>query len=282
MRFIDLEAFTPSAEWLVTANHHTTTIIPYTRQQRRNYINTIENKCWNEQNFLNSLKNYGKRKCWYSEINREVQLYVDHFRPKLRVTKITGSYNYPEAGTRPQHNGYFWLTYNYQNFRIVSNISNQRKGGYFPLATHSASIENYHPPGDISTEVPMLLDPCVEEDIGLIMYNITKPQPVYTKNENTHNYHRVKISIMAYNLDDSLLQTLRMKTLKMCNSLCAEAKKAYDSNDLISFSINCSKLVDMLSPDAEFTMMIKHRLEGMNKDWLNLYVIEEARSRNFI
>lgn len=281
MRFIDLSTFTPSAEWLTIANNHTSTILPLTRELRSAYFEESHNKHWNEFNFLKSLKEHGKRKCWYSEARSEVQLFVDHFRPKLLVTKITGSYNYAEAGTRPLQNGYFWLAYNYQNFRIVNNISNKRKGNYFPLASLSPSIETF-PPGVINSEIHMLLDPCVENDTKLIMYNIIKPKPVFSILQNTHNFHRAQISIMAYNLDDSLLQTLRMKKLKMCNSLYIEADKAFNSNNFVSFSVNCSKLVDMLSPEAEFTMMIKHRLEGLNKDWLNLYVLEEARSLNFI
>ena len=281
MRFIDLTTFQPSANWVQIADNHTITILPLTREQRSVYFDLTHNKHWNEPAFLELLKEHGKRKCWYTESRSEVQLFVDHFRPKLMVTKITGSYNYAEAGTRPLQNGYYWLAYKYQNFRIVNNISNKRKGGYFPLSSISVSVEVY-PTGDITPEINMLLDPCIQTDVNLILYNIIKPKPVYSLIQNSHNYHRAEISIMAYNLDDALLQNLRKKVLKMCNNLFIEAEKAFNRNDWNSLSINCSKLVDMLSPEAEFTMMIEHRLIGLNKDWIDAYVLDEARNLNFI
>ena len=281
MRFIDLSIFHPSNYWIVLSNLHTDEVIAMNPVDRSDYINNTANKCWNESIFLNALKEHGKRKCWYSEARSEVQLFVDHFRPKLMVTRIGNSYTYAEAGTRPLHTGYYWLTFNYKNYRISNNFTNKRKGGYFPLSSVSVSVETY-PTGDITPEVNMLLDPCVQTDVNLILYNIIKPKPIYTIVQNAHNYHRAEMSIMAYSLDDSLLQTLRRRTLKMCNQLFIEAEKAFNVNDYISLSVNCSKLVDMLSPEAEFTMMIKHRLIGLNKDWLEAYVLDEARNLDFI
>lgn len=281
MRFIDLTTFRPSNYWIAQSNLHTDEVVVMNAIDRSNYINDAANKCWNESIFLEALKEHGKRKCWYSEARSEVQLFVDHFRPKLKVTRIGKSYTYAEAGTRPLHTGYYWLTYNYRNYRISNNFTNKRKGGYFPLKTLSPSVETF-PTGDITPEISMLLDPCIENDINLIMYNIIKPKPTYEITHNTHNYHRAEMSIMAYSLDDSLLQTLRKKTLKMCNNLYIEAENAFNANDWESLSINCSKLVDMLSPEAEFTMMIEHRLIGLNKDWLEAYVLDQARELEFI
>lgn len=281
MRFIDLTTFQPSGNWIQIANNHTATILPLTRDQRSDYFDVTQNKHWNEPEFLELLKEHGKRKCWYTECRSEVQLFVDHFRPKLTVTRITGSYNYAEAGTRPLQNGYYWLAYNYRNFRIANNVSNKRKGGYFPLANYSTSVEIY-PTGDISPEVFMLLDPCVENDTALLIYDLIKPKPIFEITGNEHLYHRAAISIMAYNLNDSFLKTLRTKVFKMCNNLLIEAEKAFNNSDWDSLSINCSKLVDMLSPEAEFTMMIEHRLIGLNKDWLEVYVLDQARNLNFI
>lgn len=281
MRFIDLTTFQPSANWVQIADNHTTTILPLTRAQRSDYFDETQNKHWNEPAFLDLLKEHGKRKCWYSESRSEVQLFVDHFRPKLMVTKITGSYNYAEAGTRPLQNGYYWLAYKYQNFRIVNHVSNKRKGGYFPLETTSTSVETY-PAGDISPEVFMFLDPCVKNDTTLLIYDLIRPKPINDISANAHLYHRAAISIMAYNLNDTFLKTLRSRVFKMCNNLLIEAEKAFNANDWDSLSINCSKLVDMLSPEAEFTMMIEHRLIGLNKDWLEVYVLDQARNLNFI
>jgi hypothetical protein len=281
MRFIDLSTFQPANYWITLSNLHTNEVLGMNPIDRSNYINENANKCWNESTFLNALKELGNRKCWYSEARSEVQLFVDHFRPKLMVTRIRNSYNYAEAGTRPLNTGYYWLSFDYNNYRISNNFTNKRKGGYFPLSSVSVSVETY-PPGDITPEVHMLLDPCIQTDINLILYNIIKPKPVYTSVQNAHNYHRAEISIMAYSLDDSLLQTLRRRTLKMCNHLFIEAEKAFYANDWNSLSLNCSKLVDMLSPEAEFTMMIKHRLISLNKEWIDAYVLDEARELNFI
>lgn len=281
MRFIDLSTFRPENYWVEESVRHTNIILGMDPIIRSAYINESVNKYWNEPVFLDSLKEHGKRKCWYSEAYREVQLFVDHFRPKLKVTKITGSYSYAEAGTRPLHSGYYWLTYNYNNFRICNNLSNKRKGGYFPLKTGSASVEIF-PTGDITSEIFMLLDPCVETDSELLMYNLIEPKPTFELSTDETNFHRASISIMSYDLTNSLLTTLRKKTFQMCSSLLEEAENAFTINDEAKLSVNCSKLLDMLSPEAEFSIMIKHRLIGLNHTWLETYVLQNARELNYI
>src|SRR5688572_9175952 len=71
-------------------------------------------------------------KCWYSEVQRALpDLEIDHFRPKNSICGI-------------KHQGYWWLAFDWENFRVSSSVANKRrkderagtiegKGTYFPL-----------------------------------------------------------------------------------------------------------------------------------------------------
>ena len=49
---------------------------------------------------------------------------VEHFRPKLEVKELYKEQN---------REGYWWLAFDYHNFRVCGNVGNRKKGGWFPL-----------------------------------------------------------------------------------------------------------------------------------------------------
>jgi len=283
MRYINLDDFKPSNSWLATTEEKKSLLINMTKEQRSSFLKESENKLWNSEPFSNSLKSIGKRKCWYAEVRSEVKLYIDHFRPKLGVSKISGSYNYQEGGIRPLSSGYYWKAYDYKNFRFVNDISNKRKGEYFPLKTGTTSCNSHNENENIEDGNVMLLDPCIQEDVKLLMYNYNMPKPVYTKDENEHNFHRAKISILAYDLENSfLLDSLRRNVLQKCHLLLIEANRFYVNNQFDQFDRPVSFLIEMLNPESEFTMMIYHRLLKSKEEWVEPYVIEIAKERDYL
>lgn len=101
---------------------------------------------------------YGK--CWFSEVRELYSHYdVEHFRPKKEAKAI-------DAAVR---DGYWWLAFNYMNFRACGNVGNRKKGGWFPLkdgshcSTHAAQCEE--------AEEPYLLDPVDAEDVALLAFD---------------------------------------------------------------------------------------------------------------
>ena len=63
-------------------------------------------------------------KCWFTEA-RDIasHLDVEHFRPKKATRNIKG----------PERDGYWWLAFDYTNFRIAGTVPNRKKGAWFPL-----------------------------------------------------------------------------------------------------------------------------------------------------
>lgn len=98
-------------------------------------------------------------KCWYSEKRIAVsELEVDHFRPKSRVT-----------GATPPHKGYWWLAFDWKNFRLAYSLINKRrtdsregdvqgKGCYFPLVDETTRVPD-NMPASTAGERPKLIDP---------------------------------------------------------------------------------------------------------------------------
>ncbi|MFY9853140.1 MAG: hypothetical protein WAK26_04590, partial [Terracidiphilus sp.] len=63
-------------------------------------------------------------KCWFSETRDEFSHYdVEHFRPKKLVRDTLGSVR----------DGYWWLAFDYTNYRLCGNVGNRKKGNCFPL-----------------------------------------------------------------------------------------------------------------------------------------------------
>jgi len=99
-------------------------------------------------------------KCWFTEA-REIasHLDVEHFRPKKTARNIKG----------PERDGYWWLAFDYMNFRIAGTVPNRKKGAWFPLR-HGSRCSTYahRCEGD---EVPHFLDPTNAHDVTLLAFD---------------------------------------------------------------------------------------------------------------
>ncbi len=136
-------------------------------------------------------------KCWYSESrNPTADKNVDHFRPKNRV--------YEDSS----HEGYWWLAFQWRNYRYASQWCNQRRvndvngtsGGKwdrFPLCQGSfrARLEA----DDFALEQPELLDPIDPDDWKLLTFQ-QNGYPIPAKPRGTPEYQRAEISIQVYHL----------------------------------------------------------------------------------
>lgn len=148
-------------------------------------------------------------KCWYSEVQRAVpDLEIDHFRPKNAVCGC-------------EHEGYWWLAFEWENFRISSPMANKRrtdvragtvdgKGTHFPLCDESKRVSD-NPPSSIRNEKPLLLDPFDAADVMLLDYAVESGKAVekYKESEHKVKYLRAKKSIELYHLNEGTLITQR-------------------------------------------------------------------------
>jgi uncharacterized protein (TIGR02646 family) len=114
-------------------------------------------------------------KCAYCETGGLVGFAwdVEHFRPKGRVAED------------PTHPGYYWLAYTWSNLYPSCVFCNQRRADkptysdptlgravgkldQFPLEDHSLRVMN--PTGDLATERPAIVDPCVDDPSGHLVF----------------------------------------------------------------------------------------------------------------
>jgi 5-methylcytosine-specific restriction endonuclease McrA len=108
-------------------------------------------------------------KCWYCEIvESRSDLNVDHFRPKSRVAENI------------DHDGYWWLAVDPDNFRLSCQFCNQRRlavdggegGGkwdHFPLLDETCRAMS--PADDIRNEHVVLIDPTQAIDVSLLSFD---------------------------------------------------------------------------------------------------------------
>lgn len=99
-------------------------------------------------------------KCWFTEA-RDIasHLDVEHFRPKKAARNIKG----------PERDGYWWLAFDFMNFRIAGTVPNRKKGPWFPLRYGSqCSSFQRRCEGD---EIPHFLDPTNAHDVTLLAFD---------------------------------------------------------------------------------------------------------------
>ncbi|MDS1311209.1 hypothetical protein [Marinobacter xiaoshiensis] len=99
-------------------------------------------------------------KCWFTEA-RDIasHLDVEHFRPKKAARGVKG----------PERDGYWWLAFDYMNFRIAGTVPNRKKGTWFPLR-YGSPCSSYarRCEGD---ELPHFLDPTNAHDVTLLAFD---------------------------------------------------------------------------------------------------------------
>lgn len=99
-------------------------------------------------------------KCWFSDVRELYSHYdVEHFRPKKKAKALDGT----------AREGYWWLAFDYMNFRLCGNVGNRKKGGWFPLRDGSLS-STFSVPCEESEEA-YFLDPICASDVSLFGFS---------------------------------------------------------------------------------------------------------------
>lgn len=126
-------------------------------EARNKYID-VHSSHWGQLKIW--LKALSKGKCWFSEVRELYSHYdVEHFRPKKEA----------KNNDKTKRDGYWWLAFDYTNYRLCGNVGNRKKGGWFPLqdgshvSTFTAQCEE--------SEETYLLDPTDETDVNLIAFD---------------------------------------------------------------------------------------------------------------
>ncbi|MEW5786408.1 MAG: hypothetical protein AB1899_01000 [Pseudomonadota bacterium] len=149
------------AEWLAKSEQLVASLAKLDAAGRREERNVlIDANCGHWGELKEWLLALSAGKCWFAEVRELYSHYdVEHFRPKKEAKALDGS----------ERDGYWWLAFDYMNFRACGNVGNRKKGGWFPLKDGSL-CSTYADPCEES-EARYLLDPIDDDDVSLLAFD---------------------------------------------------------------------------------------------------------------
>lgn len=214
MIFINPAALDLDAARQAAMNALTAQLLGRPPNERAHFIEANRDATWAHGKVLETLRAAVGNKCWYSEVKLDgADANVDHFRPKGRVREV----NTDLENTGAESVGYWWLAFEFQNYRLAAMHANQRRvdkktdGGkwdYFPIRGNRATEGT--PWGEI-IEDNLPLDPCAPADIRLLWFDPDgKPcLSSWKRTFNPRDVERLKASIWLYHLDKQEIQSSR-------------------------------------------------------------------------
>lgn len=213
-----------------------------TRGDRKKYLDA--HSSWRE--FRKILTNTFGKMCWYSEKFFETSPGdVDHFRPKNRSTD--------KDGNVLNEDGYWWLAYDYKNYRYCCENCNRRyedggKNDCFPVKTGTfPAVKPY------DNDENVLLDPCNEDDCGLIRCN--EGGCVVSFSSDDYEKERVEISVKVYNLNlfNEERKDLRIK----CDELLKRYAMSYIDSDARGMEWALKDIQKLMNPKKSFSSFVR-------------------------
>jgi hypothetical protein len=149
------------ADWKAKSERLLKLMHGYEKKKKRKWRNRVIDDHSDHWGCLKPwLEALSANKCWFSEVRDLYSHYdVEHFRPKKEAKTIHGL----------AKDGYWWLAFDYMNFRLCGNVGNRKKGAWFPIkngSQRSTYIKRCE--GD---EEPHFLDPTNAHDVGLLAFD---------------------------------------------------------------------------------------------------------------
>lgn len=257
MIFVNRNAFTPDIDWINRADILTQALIASPDEISRNQIIDNNEGMWGE--LKDFLLNISHNKCWYSEARDSYNhLHVDHFRPKkvaLGIDKVN-------------YGGYWWLTFQWMNYRVCGGTGNVRKKDKFPVRNNKAIDIN----SALEDEIIYFLDPCEEEDVLKITFNENgEITPISVAG---WDFERVSYTILALNLNFKLLKEARKEIWIKCSSIITETQNLMAQNDVApsphrrgQIKEKIKQLKELVLPSAAFSATAKACLASAGLPW---------------
>lgn len=213
MIFINPESIRLSDERISALESLTRDLCAKQSDERTAFINANRCNSWAHAEVLEALRAPAGNKCWYSEVLLEGEdPNVDHFCPKGRVKEVDENLE----ATGNESPGYWWLAFEYRNYRLACVHSNQRRvdkdtqGGkwdFFPIANNRAP-EKTDWSSIKSQEAPLALDPCSLSDARLLCFD-SDGVPCPSEKAKDRDKERVQASIWLYHLKKEELHKRR-------------------------------------------------------------------------
>lgn len=237
---------TPPADWVADAEAVTKLLRAASNEDERAKIIEKNEKLWRDDRIRNWLLKQFNDKCWYTEARESVSsIHVDHYRPKGRAKDLDGN------GCE----GYWWLAFAWDNYRICGQLINVKKLDIFPIVEGMRA--NANDPGSLTLEAPLLIDPLTDQT-RLITYEKDEDAcvAVPAASINDAEKHRAEktIEVLGLNLRDKLNRK-RADFWDKCMMAITEYQHADGPHALrIVLQATAKKrLREMVAYDAEFS-----------------------------
>lgn len=259
MIFIDLEDNPPIQDWLDRADALTQQLIAAPDTAARNTIIDAHENMWSE--IKQHLCNIGHRKCWYSEsINDGTHCHVDHFRPKKKVLF---------EGDNIDKGGYWWLAFDWLNYRYSGPAPNVRKKDYFHVNNKANTYTD-----SLEAEDIRFLDPTHIDDPEKLIYDIDGKISPKATDINSLDYIKAEYTIRRMNLQmEGLVEGRRDKFREAANlirqlkNLLHHQNVTPDPARLVKIREQMKKLRTMASRKSEYSAAVKYCLKSSSLDW---------------
>lgn len=236
--------------------------VPSARGEKSPRNQLIDSGHW--KNLKLWLANKSAGKCWFCEAKQVRSASdVEHFRPKNKVHVHGSTLKYPSSHPNADQDfeGYWWLSYNWQNFRLSCQRCNREekdsvtnikygKGNEFPLIDENSRCWDLS--SNILAEQPLLLDPCIESDTMLLLHPLSGEVTPYFNDNTTIEYKRANFTINLLGLNAHGVKDIKLEIRNTLETVL----------ELISGSTNVSTRVDQaisakLNPDSEYYTFTK-------------------------
>lgn len=267
MIFIDLNNNPPCQDWIDRADILTQQLINTPNITDKHQIIDENQGMWGEiKEFLSNLKN---KKCWYSESRNDgAHCHVDHFRPKKESINESGN----DLG------GYWWLAFDWRNYRYSGPASNVRKRSYFHVNSNKAN--NYL--DSLEDEDIRFLDPTEIDDPPKLGFNIEGMAHPKSTNVTSRDYIQAEYTIRRMNLNLAGLVDNRKDKYRRTQLLVSATERLLQQQQAL-FSVarrqrinaHLMELYSMSSSNSEYSATVKYCLKSTGHDWA-LQIVSNA------
>lgn len=260
MIYISIEGKTPPPKLLEKAREVTQKLEAAKSEEERNRIIDRNDKVW--RSFKDWLLTLSHGKCWFSEA-KDIYSHpeVEHFRPKKKAKNSDGT----------EREGYWWLAFEWTNFRICGNVGNRSKGTFFPLREGSFAATSLD--RAIEDEIYYLLDPANPDDPGLLAFD-EEGKAIPTPGLDKWQNERVEVTVRRLKLYYEPLAEARRdvwrncrRKLEECEQLMKRMNEGGGAAVKERLSAKMKELRRMIQPDAPLSSTAISCLLFSNIGW---------------
>ena len=269
MIFIDLFRNPPPQELIAEGEELTRQLMALPPDQRNDFIDQ-------HADYWGRLKEYyielSHGKCWYTEAKEKASYYhMDHFRPKKQPKELLKNC---EIETATSTEAYWWLAFDWKNYRLAASIPNTSKGSYFPLKRDTCAIRQGQ---DVREEWCGLLDPTNKYDVSLLAFGLDgKVYPACTDTK-CWDALRVCLSVRVFDLDNVALVDERKEIQQICKAKIQLIKKAYREYARTNSPVYkemlekyVTELYDMAQPTAEMSAVARNYIRNYQEEFIRI------------